>query len=601
MPCRPTAPFAFSLLMGLLAFALPGNGQERKTTKERLEQARKKAWNSITVSERDTTMEQKSELAFLPYTGRIIRNIHIDHIGFEKSMYDTANRKVLENIARIANNLHHNTRERTVRNNLFIYKHKALNPYKLADNERYLRDLDFILDARIVVEPVNGHSDSVDVLILTRDVFSLGGSFTPGSVDRYRLGLYDINVDGRGQRAQLNTLFDVDRNPKVGYQLLYTKNSIKGSLVNATVSYTQMDNGSSLGLENENAFLVRLDRPLVSPYTRMAGGAELSRNWSTNVFSKADTAFRKYSYDIQDFWAGYNIGIRNTMEDRNRHFVAIRVFQQHFRHQPGQSVEKNNPIYNNKSFILGSVTFFNQNFYRTRYVYGFGRTEDVPYGKYLTLTAGNVSQLDLKRPYVGTELDKTVVRPNGDFHEYKLQAEGYWGGSELEDVTLLASASLFSRLIKMNRLSLRQYLSLSYTTIINQRFNLPLTINSNFGLEGFRADSVLGTQRLSLYTQTVAFLPVSLLGFRFAPLVFAEMSAIAPRHKNLFDQRAFFGLGTGIRTRNENLVFGTIELKVYYFPRVTEDLSTVRVTLTSNLRVKFSSSFVKAPMFVQYN
>lgn len=587
------------IILGV-AILYPSFGQQRKTTKERLVEARKKALNSITVSPRDTTIDQKSEQSFVPFAGKIIRNINIDHVGFEKSLYDTASRQTLENIARFANNLHHNTREKTIRNNLFIYRNRPLNPYKLADNERYLRDLDFILDARIVVEPVNG-SDSVDLLVFTRDVFSLGGSFTPGSIDRYNLGLYDINVDGRGQRAQLNTRFDTERSPRVGYQVFYSKNSINGSLVNATVSYTQIDNGASLGLENEEAFLIRFNRPLVSPYTRLAGGVEFSRNWSTNVFEIPVSDFRKYSYDIQDVWAGYNIGIKNPVENRNRHFVALRVFQQHFREQPDQLVEATNPMYNDKTFILGSTTFFNQNFYKTRYVYGFGRTEDVPYGKYLTLTAGHVAQLNLKRPYAGIELDKTMVRPNGDFYDYKFQAEGFWGNDDWEDVTLLASASLFSKLIHYKHVRLRQYLGISYTTILNQQVNVPLTINSDFGLDGFRADSVLGTQRFTLYTQSLAFLPRSILGFRFAPLVFAELSAIAPKDENLFAQKPFTGYGAGLRTRNENLVFGTIELKIFYFPRVTENLSTIRVTLTSNLRVKYSSSFVRPPQSIQYN
>jgi hypothetical protein len=601
------ATMSLARLIGWIVVMLFGVGlscgfaQQRKTTKERLASARKKALSSITVSTQDTTIHQKSELAYLSFAGRIIRNINIDHVGFEKSLYDTSSRKTLENIARFANNLHHNTREKTIRNNLFIYRNRPLNPYKLADNERYLRDLDFILDARIVVEPVNGSTDSVDLFVFTRDVFSLGGSVTPGSIDRYSLGLYDINVDGRGQRAQLNTQFDTDRIPRMGYQLLYSKNSIKGSLVNTTLSYTQLNNGSSLGLENEEAFLIRFDRPLVSPYTRLAGGLEFSRNWSSNVEAKPISDFRAYSYDVQDAWAGYNIGIKNTIENRNRHFVALRIFQQHFRERPQQPDDATNPVYNNKTFILGSTTFFNQNFYKTRYVYGFGRTEDVPYGKYLTVTAGRVSQLNLKRPYASIEFDKTLVRPNGDFYEFKFQAEGLMGKDDWEDVTLLASASLFSKLISFKQVKLRQYLGISYTTILNQQFNLPLTINSDFGLDGFRADSVLGTQRITLYTQSLGFLPRSILGFRFAPLVFAEVSSIAPKGENLFNQKLYSGVGAGLRTRNENLVFGTIELKVYYFPRVTEDLSSFRIAVSSNLRVKYSSSFVRPPQFIQYN
>lgn len=590
-----------SLFFGLLVLSFSGAAQEKKTSRDRLREAKEKALESITRGVRDTTTQQKSEDVFLPFQGKIIRHIVIDQIGFERSMYDSTKRKVFEKAAQFANNLHRSTREKTIRNNLFIHKNNHLNPYKLADNERYLRDLDFILDARIVVQPVNGNSDSVDLFVITRDVFSLGGYFSPSSIDRTRFGLYDANIDGRGQRLQVSGVFDADRTPRFGYQYLYSKNSVNGSLINAFVSYTEIDNGSSLGLENERAFLLRLDRPLVSPYTRMAGGIELSRNWSTNVYAKVDTSFRIYSYDVEDFWVGYNIGVKNAIQNRNRHFLALRVFHQEYLTKPEQASEISNPIYNDKTFVLGALTFFNQNFYKTRYIYGFGRTEDMPFGKSMTITTGSVRQFDLVRPYVGLELNKRVVRANGDFHEFRVHGEGYWGDQEFEDITLFAYASFFSRIYSVNKFKIRQSISASYSSMINHRINPLFTINSDFGLGGFGADSVLGTQRLSVASQTIAYSALSVLGFRFAPLVFADMSVVAPVDKNLFNQKAYFGLGAGFRTRNENLVFGTIELKFFYFPNTTEDLSTFRIAFSSNLRVKFTSGFVKAPSFIRYN
>lgn len=561
----------------------------------------RKIIRSITTSEADTTINQKSEQAFMPYQGRIIRKIIVQKIGFERSIYDTAKRKIINDVTRIANSLHTNTRVQVIKDNLFFKEKKPLDPYKLADNERHLRDLDFILDANILVRPVRRSRDSVDVIVVTRDVFSLGGSFTPSSTDRYRVGLYDANLAGMGQRIEVNALYDADRDPTIGTQILYAKNSVAGTFINATASYTQLNNGASLGLENENAVFLRLDRPLVSPYTRMAGGVEFSHNWAVNAFNKAETDFRDYQYGIRDLWVGYNIGVKNRTKNRNRHFVAIRSFNQRFTKQPRQSVEQTNPLYNNQSFVLGEVSFFNQNFYKTRYIYGFGRTEDVPYGQQLTLLAGSVKQLGRDRPYLGAELVKSFVRKNGDFNSFTLSAGGFYFNKQVEDVVLLANASLFSRIIDLNRFKLRHSVSITYSTILNQTIVLPLRINSEFGLRRFNADSLLGNKRIGIHAESVLFTPLTILGFRFAPMLFADMAMIAPQRQNLFRQQAYFSLGTGLRTRNENLVFGTIELRLYYFPVVTEDLSHFRVTLSSNLQVKYSSGFVKKPSFIRYN
>jgi hypothetical protein len=93
----------------------------------------------------------------------------------------------------------------------------------------------------------------------------------------------------------------------------------------------------------------------------------------------------------------------------------------------------------------------------------------------------------------------------------------------------------------------------------------------------------------------------SILGFKFAPFIFTDAVIFAKDDEELLWQAPYYGLGGGLRTRNENLIFGTVELRMFYFPRVTEDLSKFRITLSSNLRIKYSSSFVKAPSLIKYN
>lgn len=548
----------------------------------------------------DTVMNKKSESSFKQYEGRIIRKIIINHVGFERNINDTSRYKVVNTIVRIGNSLHGTTKDKVIKNNLFIKENTPLDPYKLADNERYLRDLNFILDARIVVKPVKGRRDEVDLVVLTRDVFSLGGSFSPSSQDRARFSLYDANIGGWGQRTQFSGVLDTQREPAFGYQLLYNKNSVGGSLINATISYTQINTGASYGLENENALFLKLDRPLVSPYSRLAGGAELSKNWSENVFNREQTEFRNYTYAVRDLWIGYNIGIKNKVENRNRHFAALRTFNQRFSEKPTQLIEASSPLYNNLRYVIGALTFYNQNFYRTKYIYGFGRTEDVPYGRRLTVVAGSVKQLNLTRPYFGADFDKSIVNKRGDFQEYSVRIGGY-KNSQWEDIVVLGSASIFSKLIPIKKSGLRQSVGISYSQIFNNTTLLPLRIDNSFGINGFLADSLQGTKRLSLHTETVLFIRPSFLGFKFAPFIFTDAAIIAKDDEALFRRSPYYGLGGGLRTRNENLIFGTIELRMFYFPKVTEDLSQFRITLSGNLRVKYSSSFVKAPSLISYN
>ncbi len=588
----------FLALTTLLYAQEPPDTTQTIINKIQNSQASKALVNSITRTPPDTVFHVKSEDLFMPYSGRIVRNIIITHIGFEKTMYDTA-RSIKNTITRIGNALHSNTKAWVIRDNLFIDEGKPLNPYKLADNERYLRDLDFILDARIKLRRVG--RDSVDIYIVTRDVFSLGASFSPRSATKYRFKIRDTNLGGWGQQLQFNGLIQNDRDPAFGPEVVYSKSSVAGSLVNLSIGVTSLNTGSSYGEENEYAAYLRLDRPLVSPYSRLAGGFELSRNWSRNVFQVSDSLFRRYNYDLTDFWIGYNIGINNSLKNRNRHFVSVRVSNQRFTSPPAQAYDSLNPLYNDKRYVLGQFTFFNQNFYKTRYIYGFGRTEDVPYGQTISLLAGWVSQLNLSRMYVGTEIEKSIANKKGDFYQYSFRTEAFRYRDEFQDINMLLSASITTRLYVHKRIKIRQYFRAGYTHIFKHTINPLLMIDNEFGIDGLLADSLKSVQRLGFHTETVIYTNWKLLGFRFAPIAFADIAFLPKQvQQHLFYDKPYYGLGLGVRTRNENLVFGTIEARCTFFPRVV-DGTYFKLSLRSNLRIKLTGSLVKAPAFIRYN
>jgi hypothetical protein len=563
-----------------------------KISKELVKSITRRPQNKATVTAR-------SEEVFMPFEGKIIRDIIITHLGFERSVTDTTKR-VKTAVARAANAIHSNSKEWLIRDNLFIRENKPVNPFKMADNERYLRDLDFILDARFYIIPLSHTEDSVDVIVITRDVFSIAGSFNPSSPTKTKFKIYDINLLGTGQRVQYTGLIDEARNPAFGYEVLFRKNSIAGSFITATAAYTQLNGGSSYGDEEEKAYYLKLDRPLVSPYTKLAGGMEISRNWSRNYYGVIDTLFREYTYLVNDAWIGYNIGANLNMHDRNRHFVALRAFDQHFTKQPFQTFEGANPLYNNRKYLLGAITFFKQNFYTARYIYGFGRTEDLPYGHNLSLNIGWTRQLGLERPYLGIDAGKSFVHRTGRFYNLSFRAGGF-ANNGLQDVTVLIAGSITSKLLEYKKLLIRETIGGDLAAIYKAKTSYPLDINNELGLRGFVADSLWGTKRFHITSETIVFTPIKLIGFALAPFTAIDAALLSKENEGLLHNKPYFGLGGGLRTRNENLVFGTIELRMMYYPTSVPNVSNFNIKISSNLRVKYTASFVKAPSFVTYN
>lgn len=566
-----------------------------------------KVMSSVKRTPPDSLINIKSEIPFLPYEGKIIRKIIINHIGFERSIPDTT-RRVKSTITSVANRLHNDSKSWVIRQNLFIREGKPLNPWRLADNERYLRDLEFILDSRIFVLPLSEESDSVDLLVMTRDVFSLGVVVAPRSASEYRFRVQEANLGGMGQRVRLSGIYDYDRSPKTGYEFLYHKTNLLGSFINTSFVFTQINTGRSLGEENEYGYLFRLDRPLYNPFARWTGALEWSRNWSKNSFNENPALFYTYQYDIKDVWGGYAFGLDKLVpapergENRNRTFVALRAFDQEFSKMPEKVFTSSDSItYVDRSNVLGQLSFFKQNFYKTRYVLGFGRTEDIPYGYRISFTGGWEKERGMQRAYTGAEVLVSTVSATGTFFTYTLKLGNYLSEDLIEDALAQLSVSRYSRIYTAGKSKVRHFAEIGFTSQLNKTLKRGLDINDVNGINGFKPDSLLGSKRLKLRTEAVIFTPWKLLGFHLAPVANIDLAYLGQEYKPLFDKENFYsGFAAALRARNENLIFNTVEARVYYYPKTVEGIDPWRAEFRVNLRIKYPTELVKAPATV-YN
>ena len=569
------------------------------------------AVNSMKRNPNDTVNEaqvliEKSEDRFRKYEGRIIRYIIIQRFGFERTFTDTTNRITYFG-TRILNALHTDTKEFIIKQNLFIRENTTLNPFELADNERYLRTLRFIQDARIFPSAVKGSKDSVDIIVITKDLFTITGVLDVTGLTSVKLRLAEVNLAGMAQRIQATGYWARDRYPGAGYELLYSKSNIGGSFVDGTIAYSVINGGRSDGTEDESAFYVTLERPLISPFSHVAGGIEVSYNQSLNVYRKPDSMFLNYRYNYYDGWAGYNIGANKLADhenykiNRTRFFVSGRYFQTDFKTTPFQIGDAFDAIYNSKQAALGQLTVFKQDFYKLNYIYGFGATEDVPMGYAVSLTSGWYKQLDLERPYAGFQVEHYLVTPRGGFVNTTFKIGGFLHGNKIEDASTLASVNFFTRLFNLYRWKLRESMKFSYTKLNNRVIYEPLRLNNNYGLTEFTTDSVNGDRRMSVYAESILYTSGKVYGFRFAPFVFGDLSVISFEDKPFKKSDVYTGVGAGVRTRNENLVFGTIELKAIYFPRTAINVAPFRVLLTSDLRYRYKTDFVRAPNIIYLN
>ncbi len=549
----------------------------------------------------------KVENPFLKFKGKIIRSIEAVRLDFEYDIDDTA--RVKNNIGiSIGKLLHKKTSEKVIKHNLFFNVGDQLYPYLLADNERYLRELPFIKDARILVDYADGSVDSVDVVILTRDIFSIGVKLSISSSKRGKVELREENFMGSGTRLLISGYHEDPRSPQTGYGGEFIKRNIGGSFIDWVAGYQDYSQAFTSNRNQETMVYNRIEKPLVTPYIATTGALEWSYQRTRNVYdtdSVYASDFKYASYNM-DAWLGYKLGRKKLLyinrERRTHSFIAIRGFKQHYLVTPLKSKTVYDYRLTDFTGTLASINVFKQIFYKSSFIYGFGRVEDIPEGFSVAFTGGYVKKQQIKRPYTGVDISLAHFRKRGFYSRFTYRFGGYYRRKRFEDVDMLVDVNHFTRLRKIsNTWFNRIFINSGITARVNPVLNSPLFLNSEFGLNYFNNGTIDSDLRATVKTESVFYNTTKILGFRFAPFIFADVILLKPSKQNLQHSDIFSAIGGGVRTRNENLVFGTIQLKGYYFPRTNGDMQTWKLELSSNFRFRFRSSFISRPDFIVTN
>lgn len=550
----------------------------------------------------------KNETVFEPFRGRVIRQIRVEKLSFDKSVNDTIRngRRLMNDIS---DALYTGTTNSTILRNLFFVTGDTLYPYLMADNERFLRELSYLQDAKIVVTEVINDPDAVDVIIRWKDLFPIGGSAEIGSATSMSLELNNDNLFGSGDRIQFRGLYDMDRKPDFGSGIEYIKRNIGGSFLNLAFGYQTQAPAFNSGRREEKALYVRGELPLVSPYHQWTGGFEVGKHLTNNSYI-ADSVYKtgfKYNYRLLDGWLALNIGARKHLKQnlasRLKRFVGIRGVQKLFNDIPEQFKTTYNYYYSNVEAVLGAFTIFEQDYYRTNFLYGFGRNEDVPEGFSLSILGGWVRRNNVERPYIGLDYQRDYFSDNKNYVNYIIRFGTYFNKNQFEDISGLTSVEYFTRLRKIggSKWFTRHFLSGSVTQQVRTVLNEPLRLTSIFGIPELNTNTVRASTRVSANCESVFYNTTKTFGFSFAPFVFTNITYLKTIGQDFDKGDIYTSFGTGVRTRNENLVFGTMELKLYYYPRTTGRMTPWNLTFNTGLRFKYNSQLLRKPDFIQVN
>ncbi|MES2731835.1 MAG: hypothetical protein V4714_08805 [Bacteroidota bacterium] len=533
------------------------------------------------------------------YDGKIIGRIEVKRVDvFGPSVNDTL-RPPQNWFEYTGNRLHVDTRKYIIKNNYLLFAEGSTVDHQvLSNNERILRTaLPNLLDARIFVVPRLNDKDTVDVLVLTQDVWSISVDGGMGGFQSANLNLDDKNLLGLGHDLRVGVSYEQIRNQQWGYRGQYTIPYVGKTYISAGAEYiNEWDNHS---------YAIRLRKPFLAATIKYAGGLEISQNQRlVPLLFPTDTInfTLPVDYKLGDLWLGRSFRFFSGSQAFNksaRVVVAARGIYTDYAQMPEIKPDTNQ--YLGRTTGLFSVGFSRRNYFRDVYIYGFGRTEDVPYGGLINLTVGVEERKFLgRRTYGGINWVYAQYFTRLGYLYGNVNVGSFFRNSHWEQGALDVGVKYFSPLLGEHKLKIRQFITARYRRGINRFYNEGIDISNNSGIRGISRDALRGTESLIINLETVFFTPGNLLGFRAAFFANIDLGLVARKEGTLFNQALYQGYGVGIRIRNEHLAFNTFQFRIGYYPNIPGNRTLFRGDVAGLPSLQLSDLAISAPDVVPF-
>ena len=541
------------------------------------------------------------------YSGKRINSITIEQHNFSTSI-DSKESSFKDFFSKVGNQIHSNSNIRAIRENLFFKEWDLFDPSIIAYNEKWLRDLSYIQDAKITAILTPYDTNQVDLVVVTKDLFSYGGEVLINNQNAYSAKLNNINLMGTGNSLQLIQNFEKERIPKSGWGYDFGLSNIFGSFISVNAGFNQFGNNLVNNVLSARKNYISIQRPILHPNSKWLGGLEYLETVNENVFpEKWDSIFNQqlqYNLLHKDIWIGYQLTKQKKIikSNEDRQFIQYRHLENNFRDRPINHLTQLDRNYQNLIADFISFTIVRQSVYRTRYLYGLGRYEDLPIGRSLTWTTGKYQIEQEHAPYLGFKFEQYKLSKKENYTHIIANIASSYMNKSLQDFRFLASLEQFSKLKYLNNgYGYRQIINLSFTQTLKNKYNEALRINSIYGIPQLNREQIKGGTRISSNWETVFYNNRAIWGFKSAPFVFGNLTYIRTMGDPILKGDIYSSVGSGMRIRNENLIFGTIELKGFYFPRTNQQLSPWNFSLITNLRYKYNSNIIEKPNYVEIN
>lgn len=499
----------------------------------------------------------------IAYDGLIIRKIRIKRVNvFARSVFDTTG--FSDNwFGRTGDMLHRDTRKSIIEHSLLLHAGDPLDVFLALDNERIMRELPYILDARFLVSRVPGSNDSVDLVLLTQDLWPVGFDAAIENPGTGNASVWNQNVLGFGHQFDGSLFWDAQQQDPWGYKLRYSIPNLFERFVKAEASY--MNNWNMSGYD------VSIAREFTTLRFKYAGAMQFTSLKTIRDIPLPDTVLSRISdsHLHGDIWFGRLFSLKRTFNSTNRSSFFLNGRLEMEEHSDGQTGLAGSlyALQDKTRFLIGTG-FLRQLFLKDELIYTFGRTEEVPIGYQVEMITGFEKGTDDSRLYIGGSFSCGRYFSRFGYAHAEMGAGTYFKSGRTEQSFFLARLTSFTSLFGNNRFKFRSFYTVTYLAGFNRPEGEFTSLENNGGISGLRGEPLRGNQKFVINLETVLFSPYYVLGFRSALFAGIDFGVITRNKSTGYENAVYSGIGIGVRLRNEKLVFNTLELKLSYYPVV---------------------------------
>ncbi len=458
--------------------------------------------------------------------------------------------------------MHIKTQGITIRNLLLIHRNQPFNSLLVKESERLIRNQKFVHEVSFSVVAAGAESDSVDIIIRELDNWSIipEGSI---SASKINVGLTDKNFLGTGHEFQ--NAFSRNFTREINsFNTNYYVPNFRNSYISAKLH---------LGIDGYGNFSrsIDVDRPFFSPLAKWAAGVSFASQTKKDSLKDINSVYVPVNlkFRTQDYWAGKALQLfKGSTEDVlvTNLILAARYLHIRYFEKPSELLD---PFHNysSENFYLATVGISTRRYVQDKYIFKYGVIEDVPVGSVYSLTGGYQVKNNSGRLYLGMRVYFGNYNEWG-FLSSNLEYGTFFNASHTEQGVLTAGVNYFTGLFEIGKWKFRQFVKPQMTIGINRFSSDSLTLNDNYGLDGFNSPALSGTNRFLFTLQTQSYAPWNIFGFRLGPYLTYSLGMLSDEITGFGNSKVYSQIGLGVLIKNENLVFNTFQISVSFYPLI---------------------------------